>query len=273
MKKAKDEFERKRALRRKKIRRRRLIIGFFTFMIFSAAVFAVLSVTVLFPVKTVNAGGKTRYSAEEIIKASGLSEKNNIFTFSSEKTAEKIRKKLPYAGEISVTRKLPDTVDIKIKTELSEFAYIHQNDGYYAVSSDFKVLNFYAERPERLFAINCSGVGCEVGENVDFSKCKNADSLKSLINELAANEIQINAVNSADSGVLSAVVCGRFKVNFGTAVDIRGKAAHLAGMIKAIEPDKTGRIDLSMWNSSASEGTFIAGAIDLNSEIEPNTAG
>ena len=44
-------------------------------------------------------------------------------------------------------------------------------------------------------------------------------------------------------------------------------------MIKAIEPDKTGRIDLSMWNSSASEGTFIAGAIDLNSEIEPNTAG
>lgn len=272
MKKPRDEFERRRALRRKKIRRRRLLIGFITFMLFAAVVFAVLSVTVLFPVKTVNAGGKSRYSAEEIIKASGITQKNNIFTLSDEKTVEAIKKKLPYAGKITVTRKLPDTVNISIESELKEFAYIHSDDGYYVVSDDFTVLNLYAERPEQLFAINCSGIGCKVGEKADFSKNKNGESLKRLINELVGSEIQVNAVKIGDSGVLSAVVSGRFKVNFGTAVDMQGKVAHLAGMLKAIEPDKTGRIDLSMWNSSTSEGTFIAGAIDLNAEIEPNTS-
>lgn len=243
MKKPKDEFERKRALRQKKIRRRRMLIGMLVFLAVSAAVFLLLSVTILFPVKNVTAEASSRYSSEMIIEAGGLSEDDNIFTFSASEVKERIRRALPYAGEITVSRSLPYTVDILIENELEDFACIAEDGVYYAVSEDWKVLNCYTQRPEDLFTVNCSGVSCTVGEQAVFSEEKTGDALKSLIDAIVRNGIKLNGISAEENGTFTAAVSDRFTVKFGTAAEAERKVAHLAGMLRSIEPDKTGRID------------------------------
>lgn len=272
MKKPKDEFERKRALRQKKIRRRRVLIGMLVFLAVSAAIFLLLSVTVLFPVKNVTAEASSRYSSEMIIEAGGLSEDDNIFTFSASEVKERIRRALPYAGEITVSRSLPYTVDILIENELEDFACIAEDGVYYAVSEDWKVLNCYTQRPEDLFTVNCSGVSCTVGEQAVFSEEKTGDALKSLIDAIVRNGIKLNGISAEENGTFTAAVSDRFTVKFGTAAEAERKVAHLAGMLRSIEPDKTGRIDLSMWTASESEGTFVAGAVDLTDITDPQSS-
>lgn len=269
MKKPQDEFARRRAQRRKKIRRRRILIAAVTFLIVSAAVFAGLALTVLFPVKTVTVSGETRYGAQEIIAASGLSEKSNLFTFSGTRVTERIQKSLPYIGEVKITRQLPDAVQIEICSERTEFACFPAQDGYYAVSEDFVVLARYDERPPQLFTVNCTGAVCEIGSTVAFPDEKTASAVSKLISALSGLEIEINAVTADGSTSLSAAVCGRFLVNFGGAADIERKVAHVGGMVRQIAPDQTGRIDLSMWSASSSQGTFIAGGIDLTKAVDP----
>ena len=54
----------------------------------------------------------------------------------------------------------------------------------------------------------------------------------------------------------------RFNVNFGSANFLENKFAHLAGMIKNIGADKTGKINLSMWTNSQTQGTFVEGGLE-----------
>ena len=77
---AKRKIEDEKELRRKKRKKRRLITGFVIFMITAISVAAVLSVTVLFPIKIVKATGSKLYTEKQIVKSSGISEDNNLFT-------------------------------------------------------------------------------------------------------------------------------------------------------------------------------------------------
>lgn len=142
----------------------------------------------LFPVKTVTVSGETRYGAQEIIAASGLSEKSNLFTFSGTRVTERIQKSLPYIGEVKITRQLPDAVQIEICSERTEFACFPAQDGYYAVSEDFVVLARYDERPPQLFTVNCTGAVCEIGSTVAFPDEKTASAVSKLISALSGLE-------------------------------------------------------------------------------------
>lgn len=271
MKRPKDEFERKRAARQKKIRKRRIFIGTLVLLILAAAAFAVLSVTVLFPIKSITAKATARYTAEEIAAASGLSSEDNIFTFSQETVKEQIRRRLPYAGDIAVSRRLPDTVEINIKNELEELACIPSDGIYYAVSEDWRVLNSYSERPEQLFTVNCRVAACKIGEQLEFSDKKAEKNIKALIEAIRENGIELNGISAEEDSSFTAAVSGRFIVKFGTAGEAAGKSAHLAGMLRSIGAEKTGKIDLSMWSVAEKQSTFIEGSVDLSAVIEPQS--
>lgn len=260
-----DEFQKRRIQRRKKIRRRRTVIGILVFICLSVAVFIALSLTVLFPVKQIVVSGESRYTYDQIISASGITEENNIFTFSSEKAMQRIRKNLPYIGEMTIERKLPGTVDIKIKSEQTEFACYNINGRFYAVSKDHFVLNYYSQPPQSLFVINHDEAECVIGEKVVYKNKKTKEATFVLIDELVNNGIKINNVKVPNSTSLSATVEERFIVSFGGVTDIESKVAHLAGMIEKISPSETGRIDLSMWTVKNSEGIFIPGDIIIDS--------
>lgn len=256
-----DDYKKRRAERRKRIRRRRLLIGFIVFLILALAAFIVLSFTVLFPVREVIATGSGKYTSEQIVEACGITSQNNIFTFSSGDAVDRLQKQLPYIEDVKIERKLPGTVTITV-SDAKEFVCYPVNGEYYTVSRKGRVLNEYDECPEGLFTVRCSGITCIPGELLGFSDSKTENTVNIMIEAFLEHDITVNEIDVTDPLSLTARVDGRFIVNFGTSGSLEKKIAHLGGMIKSIAPERTGRINLSMWSVEKTEGTFTEMPID-----------
>ena len=251
----KDDVAIRRKLRRRKIRRRRLAIGFIFFLILSVAVFAVLSLTVLFPIKNVTASGSKVYSNAEILKASKVTKEDNLFTLTTGELERRLRKKLPYVDSVTITRTLPDTIHIKVK-DAKEYACYNVSGKYYTVSDKNIVLQKYTELPENVFEIRSDGIKLKIGEQAVFEDETKKALANEVIEKLKNANIAINCIDVTDIYNITARVEMRFDVTFGTKENIDKKISHLSGMIKNIENNRTGKINLSMWTSSDSKGTF-----------------
>lgn len=80
-----------------------------------AVVLALLfGMSIFFKVKTVMVTGNEKYTAWDVREASGIQEGENLLTISEPKISSNIKSKLPYADNVRVGIKLPDTVKIEI---------------------------------------------------------------------------------------------------------------------------------------------------------------
>ena len=254
-----DEFTRKRKLRQRKIRRRRIKIFLVFLLVAAIAVFAVLSVTVLFPIEQITVSGSNKYSAEQILEAASIEKGDNLFRAKADITV--LNKKLPYLEKIEINRKLPGTLNIKVK-DAEEYACFTADDKYYAVSKSWHILNCYDEPPEGCLMILADGAEFKVGEDVQYKDNKSGgliEKIKSLADEY---KVTLNRIDITDELDLKIKADGRFAVEFGTSNSLENKFAHLAGMIKNIDQSKTGTIKLSMWSTSNTEGSFVEGEVE-----------
>ena len=80
-----------------------------------AVVLALLfGMSIFFKVKTITVTGNEKYSAWDVREASGILEGENLLTISAPRISNNIKSKLPYADQIRIGIKLPDTVKIEI---------------------------------------------------------------------------------------------------------------------------------------------------------------
>lgn len=94
-----------------------------------AVVLALLfGMSIFFKVKTVTVTGNEKYTAWDVREASGILEGENLLTISEPRISNNIKSKLPYADQIRVGIKLPDTVRIEI-VELEVVYSIEGTDG------------------------------------------------------------------------------------------------------------------------------------------------
>lgn len=254
-----DEFLRKRKARQRKIRKRRIIRGLILSFILLIAIGITLSLTVLFPIETVKAGGSEKYTSEQIAHASGIKKGGNLFMSAVDESALKYT--LPYIEGIKIKRTLPGTITVTV-TDAEEYACYLKDGKYYAVSKAGHVLNCYDSMPDGIFEIRAPDVKCEVGKAIEFSGGKSQKLIEEIIECSGSQGININRVDISDELGITVKAENRFLVNFGSANFLENKFAHLGGMIKNIGADKTGKINLSMWTTSQTEGTFVEGSIE-----------
>ncbi|MBQ8203456.1 MAG: FtsQ-type POTRA domain-containing protein [Clostridia bacterium] len=247
--------------RRKKRRKRRLIAGFVVFLITALSVAAVLSVTVLFPVKTVKATGSKLYTEEQIVKSSGISEENNLFTLSAQAVTENLVRNLPYIDSVELKREIPDKITIVVK-DASEYACFFADDVYYVISKGGRVINAYTEQPENTFLIVGCTAKCKVGQMIEFDGEDNKELVFSIAENLDNKNVFINKINVSDEYNITLTVEGRFNVILGSKINADKKIAQLSSMIESMEKDATGRIDLSIWTEDNRTGSFVAGDIE-----------
>ena len=94
-----------------------------------AVVLALLfGMSIFFKVKTVTVTGNEKYTAWDVREASGILEGENLLTISEPRISNNIKSKLPYADQIRVGIKLPDTVRIEI-VELEVVCAVEATDG------------------------------------------------------------------------------------------------------------------------------------------------
>ncbi len=253
-----DEFLRKRKERQKKIKKRRAKIILSLLLILIIAVGVVLSVTVLFPIKTIKAKGSKIYSSAQIESACEELKGKNLIIASEEDTLPKLRSKLPYVSSVVFERSFPDTLNIQV-TDAKEYACYEVSGKYYTVSNDGWVLNSYIEPPQNIILIICDKVKCKVGTKIEFTdKELDLESIKTqIIDSLSKNNISVNYLQIKSDGFVEAKVDGRFIVDFGQMADIDTKIKHLATMMEEIDKNATGKINLRMWNSQNKQGSFV----------------
>lgn len=106
--------------------RNRLLVQLAT--IVAVVLALVLGLSVFFKVETITVSGAEAYSAWTVREASGISEGDNLLTFSRARASAKIRAELPYVDKVRIGIKLPDTVNIYIE-ELDVVYSIQSSDG------------------------------------------------------------------------------------------------------------------------------------------------
>ena len=265
----KDEFIRKRMERQKRIRKRRLIIFFVFFIIMAISVTITLSLTVFFPIEKINVKGSQIYTSDEIIRLCGINQGDNLFTVSKVDAEKMLKANLPYVEKIEIERKLPDTLNIKVK-DAEEFACYNANGRYYTVSSSGWVLKETAEKPSNLTEIVTDTVKCKTGTAVAFGDEKVKAIIDKLVSELDSVGLKTDKIDVKEKISIYVNVENRFNVFLGTSNNIKEKIRHLASMIKEIPKEKTGYINLSMWTSDKPEGTFIANDTQTQGNKEKN---
>ncbi|MBQ3816700.1 MAG: FtsQ-type POTRA domain-containing protein, partial [Clostridia bacterium] len=157
-----------------------------------------LSLTVFFPIDSITAGGSKIYESSSIIEASGLSLGKNLFTFSNRELTENIRKTLPYIKTVTVKRKLPGSVSIKV-TDAMEFACYKADDLYYTVGEDGFVLRQSDTQAENIMLVETNNVvECKPGSYIKFDKPTVEETVSGMISEFSQNGVSVDIINVED---------------------------------------------------------------------------
>ncbi len=248
--------QQKAKMRARRRRRRRAISTLLFVLILLLSIFAILSCTVLFPIKNVSAKGSRVYSSSEILKAAGITEKDNVLAISREKTEQKIRRKLPFVDNVQIERSLPDSVTLKV-TDAKECCAVQQGGKFYTLSARGYVIESYDECPQNTFALVVGQAEIKKGEMIstkDQTVMERSGEIQKL---LYKKKIKINLIDVSNPLDIKIRVEDKFDVLLGDSENLENKVAHLVKMMEEIG-DRKGSIDLSKWAQNNTQGIFKA---------------
>ena len=104
-----------------------------------AAVAVVVACVVFFRVNSVEVSGTVRYTAEEIIEASGREKGDNLIALSRSRVSAAICRKLPYVENVNVKKALPDRMVLRV-SELAAAASVESSESRWLISAQGKLL-------------------------------------------------------------------------------------------------------------------------------------
>ncbi len=204
---------------------RRGLLGFCLLMVL--LIFgSVLSLTVFFKAENITAQGSGIYTSEEIIEASGVSSEDNLFLLDEEDIESRITRALPYVGEVTIERELPNTVNIVVIDTTASYSIQNEDGTYILLDINFKVLEKSAvEQPDNTIIISSADVSsANPGNTIAFSETAVQERLTTLAQAVyscgmaQATEIYTLGVNSN-----YVVYMGRIVFELGSLDDLEDK--------------------------------------------------
>lgn len=140
---SRDELRRAQLMRVQKKRRRKKAALSLVLFLLILCVGAVLTLTVFFHISNYEIKGNSRYTAQEIIDASGIAKGENLFLCKTEQAAGRIQEKLPYVDTVTIRRKLPDKLVITVEEAQLKLA-VQQGNAWLVMTGGGKVLEIGA---------------------------------------------------------------------------------------------------------------------------------
>lgn len=129
----------------KPFNRKRLLLRLATVVAVVVALLLGLSVFFKVDADKFTVVGTDKYSAYDVMLASGIKDGDNLLTFSRARAAAKIRAELAYVDDIRVGIKLPDTVIIEVVEVEVPYAVAAQDGSWWLISSSGKVIEKAAD--------------------------------------------------------------------------------------------------------------------------------
>lgn len=209
---------------------------------------AVLALTLFFKVESVEVTGNSRYSAQEIQDACGVSLGDNLYLLSKPDMVQKLHQQLPYIDEVRITRRLPNTLCVQV-TEFSTVYAVEQEGTVWLLTSGGKIVETAAERGDTPLIDGCELLAPSLGGDVSFAlELQNRqESLFALLTALESAELtgDVRAIHLGDPTVLSMDYTERFTVEMPYGADYPRLLRYLTLVIEELETNLTGVIDLT----------------------------
>ena len=209
---------------------------------------AVLALTLFFKVESVEVTGNSRYSAQEIQDACGVSLGDNLYLLSKPDMVQRLHQQLPYIDEVRITRRLPNTLCVQV-TEFSTVYAVEQEGTVWLLTSGGKIVETAAERGDTPLIDGCELLAPSLGGDVSFAlELQNRqESLFALLTALESAELtgDVRAIHLGDTTVLSMDYTERFTVEMPYGADYPRLLRYLTLVIEELETNLTGVIDLT----------------------------
>ena len=227
-----DKPKNKNEIRRRQNKKRKLKRGVRNVLITACVVIgiavigAVLSLTVFFNIASLHITGSGTYSEEQIEQLCNINIGDNMFLIDKDKCKDKLTTALPYIYDVTIKRKLPDTVSIEI-TE-AQPAYIIKNDDktYTLLDDNLKVLE-NASKDKYDGAVTISKaipVSNEPGHTVEFENEDTLNCIKSIVEAVKAVQLEdVSVISSADKNNNSILYKNRITFELGDCKDLENK--------------------------------------------------
>lgn len=260
---SRDEERRAQALRRKKLRRRRQFIFYSILLIMIIGIGTVLSLTVFFNIEEIVVSGRAKYSATEIVKASGINLKDNMLLCNTKQAQANIEKQLPYVGQAVIKRKLPASIEITVSVATADYA-VKQDDGYALLTSEGKVLEKNVGTPsEGLTKITGAEIkSAVIGEKAEFAKKDNISDIQKIVEAAKLYNLKgITEINIADTLNVKLNYKGRISIVIGPLTNLNYKMKFAKKALDSIEkddPNSHGTLDLTIYKKAYFNDTSSA---------------
>ncbi len=184
-----------RSINKKKIKRKRkaerlaMLTGL-ALLVMSVGVVLVLAL--FFKIDTITIKGDKVYADKEVILQSGIEAGDSLIRVNESKINEILTKKMPYIGEVTVEKKLPDTLIINVSATREILAF-QSGAGFVLVDADGKVLSENASMLRDNVAV-VSGMKLKkatAGEIISLSDEKSTEKLLQLLTAVKNSEIEL----------------------------------------------------------------------------------
>ncbi len=239
----------------KRRRKRKMRLAFAGIGLLAAAVFIGLSLTVLFRIETFTVTGESRYGQQEIVSAAGIAQGENLFLSKRREAEAALLKKLPYLEQVSVSIRLPDTIQINV-AEAAPAALLELDGQTLLISAKGKILDDVTGQALQGLP-KISGlkiVSAELGTTVQYENKNAAATIQQLMAALADNGLDILGVTFTDALSITLDYQDRIDVVLGLPSNLEEKVKMAAYVIaNKLDADDAGTLTLS---TDASQANF-----------------
>ena len=193
------------------------------------------------------------YPAEDILSVCRVEEGTPLISVSKKEISSAVEEAFPYLVDVQVEFDLPDNIIVTFTEDFGEFA-LQMGKELFSIDCELTVLakeSINSSIP-RIKLISDNVSRCVVGEKLVFFDESVKNSLLRMFESLQQAEMldKVQCVNVRDKFDLRIEYLERFEILLGEESDLNLKLAMVKEVIRDLEADATGRIDVSDANTA-----------------------
>lgn len=230
-------------------KRRRKILAMYTSMVMIIAMIAaVLCLTVFFKIDSITVEGKTRYSSDEIIDASGIAIGTNLLLCNTEPSKEIITKEFPYIESVSIKKNPFNSVTIYVE-EAKPTTAIETNGKFYILSAKGKIIEILDSNKYNVPLIKGAELKkTELSATIEYKLANMNNIINDVTQALNENEVtKVSTINVTNPSNVKLSYDKRLTIILGIPENLSYKVKTAKLIIdEKLEKDSKGTVDVSM---------------------------
>ena len=206
------------------------------------------AMAVFFKAEKIEVSGNSRYTAQQVVDVCGVEQGDNLFFMNKYEVAGRISQALPYVESVSINRKLPESLRIRVTECVCDVA-LEQAGGVWLLCQTGKVVDFVEVKPEGSAVV--TGVTLAepaVGGSLAAAEGSEAalTELRALLDHLRAKGMlaDVQEIHLEREDCVSFRYLDRLNVEIPWESDLDYKLDFLAAVVAKLEDYETGTLKM-----------------------------